>query len=142
MVKYKYTSVTYFYVYPQNNSGGFHLKNEKDGIGEILLIEAINAKIANSIMERIVRQYNEYCPCCGERWEEINSLKQETDLIIDDQYGDKYSSIEKFCESNYCKKSLFGIPTIYIHYSDSNIDRLVLECEQQRIINTNEIYKG
>lgn len=65
--------ITKFFEYIQNNSGGeFHI-DKKRGIGEIVIIEAVNADHANRIAERKGLYFNgvdegKDCDCCGDRW--------------------------------------------------------------------------
>lgn len=57
---------TQFYIYTQNNSGGYFIQN--DDVRAILVVEAQNGKEAAQKAEDICENYMEYCSCCGERW--------------------------------------------------------------------------
>lgn len=55
-----------WYMLDQNNSGGYYYKN-KD-VQPYVFIQAQSKEEATAKAERIVAQYSNYCPCCGERW--------------------------------------------------------------------------
>lgn len=62
---------TKFYTFSQNNSGGYFVTDEKYGIGEYVIIEAISAVAAWNKLKDIgdnVSGFDSYCSCCGERW--------------------------------------------------------------------------
>lgn len=63
------TGQTYFYVFMQNNSGGYFVTDEN--IASEIVIEAIDENQAAKRLIEIVGQkpeYTEFCPCCGQRW--------------------------------------------------------------------------
>lgn len=58
-----------FYVYDQNNSGGYYVQD--DNVRSRVIIEAETERQANEKLFDILEQkaeYTFYCPCCGERW--------------------------------------------------------------------------
>lgn len=55
-----------FYEAIQNNSGGYFIINEN--VGHFVFIEADSFREAEDKFGDIVEGYEEYCPCCGERW--------------------------------------------------------------------------
>lgn len=67
---------TWFFVYNQNNSGGFDV--ETDYVGSIVVIEAEDHEIANEAVQRVTNggvyfdgcdgDWPSDCPCCGDRW--------------------------------------------------------------------------
>lgn len=66
-----------FYVYRQNNSGGYLIEN--DYVKSYIIVEANSKRDAQSKMEEIIVGHNDFCTCCGERWspenpKEIDSL--------------------------------------------------------------------
>lgn len=65
-----------WYAYDQNNSGGYFISN--DVVAEYVLIQAATPDDADEKMLELTQDYNEYCPCCGERW------------WIDSHYSDGY----------------------------------------------------
>ncbi|HEM5171823.1 TPA: hypothetical protein U1307_001409, partial [Streptococcus suis] len=63
------TAQTYFYVFDQNNSGGYFVIDEN--VTSEIIIEATEEAKALERLEEILSQkpeYMEYCSCCGERW--------------------------------------------------------------------------
>jgi glutamine amidotransferase-like uncharacterized protein len=65
-----------FYVYWQNNSGGYFIKN--DDVREEVVIEADYEYKANETLEIITERYSECCSCCGERWSNYPRRELET----------------------------------------------------------------
>ena len=66
-----------FYVYRQNNSGGYLIEN--DDVKSYVIVEANSKREAQLKMEEIIVEYKDFCACCGERWspenpKEIDSL--------------------------------------------------------------------
>ncbi|MGX9845772.1 DUF7296 family protein [Streptococcus iniae] len=64
------TSQTYFYVFDQNNSGGYFVIDEN--VSSELVIEAHSGEeAANRLLEIISQkpEYTNFCPCCGSRWD-------------------------------------------------------------------------
>lgn len=62
-----------FYLYDQNNSGGFFIIDEPAGIGPKVWVEANTAHEANDRAKTIGIYFNgcdsgEDCECCGDRW--------------------------------------------------------------------------
>ena len=63
------TAQTYFYVFDQNNSGGYFVKDEN--VAPEIIIEATEKVKAIARLEEILNQkaeYTRFCHCCGERW--------------------------------------------------------------------------
>ena len=59
-----------FYLFEQNNSGGFFEYNDDLGVGPKIIVEADSHDEAVSIMENIVDfDSTYYCHCCGPRWD-------------------------------------------------------------------------
>ena len=58
---------TKFYVFKQNNSGGYFIKN--DEVSCYVIIEAITPEDAKNKAESIFEPHSEYCSCCGPRWD-------------------------------------------------------------------------
>ena len=59
-------SGTKFYTYRQNNSGAYFIEN--DDVAQYIIIEALDQPQANCFFWKVVKDYSEYCKCCGERW--------------------------------------------------------------------------
>lgn len=55
-----------FYTFTQNNSGGYFIQNED--VDAYLIVEGYSEKDIERRAGKIVENYSEYCPCCGERW--------------------------------------------------------------------------
>ncbi len=55
-----------YYVYDQNNSGGFYITN--DDVMSVVIVEADNFDEATETITKIVEDYSDFCYCCGERW--------------------------------------------------------------------------
>lgn len=103
---------TKFFTFPQNNSGGYFVENKENGVGEYVIIEAINADDAWNKLDKIgcdVYGFWSYCPCCGERW-----------YRLDDDDGEEIPYIynREVIEDNNGKKYVF------IHYFDGTIKKV------------------
>jgi len=75
---------TKFYLFRQNNSGGYFLRDRKLGVDANMLIEANSEVDAEDIFAKIEDEYGEYsfnesCDCCGDRW-----YSHEPDEVFDD----------------------------------------------------------
>lgn len=73
---------TKYYIFHQNNSGGFYDYDEKNGISSALVIEATNKELAHSLYRAIVEKYGssgDSFLCC--RWS--NKTYENHDLIED-----------------------------------------------------------
>ena len=55
-----------FYTLNQKNSGGYFIKN--DDVDYYVSVEADSPKQAQELLEKIVENHSDFCPCCGERW--------------------------------------------------------------------------
>lgn len=55
-----------FYTFYQNNVGGEYIVNED--IACFVIVEAKNAEEAESKIRDITEDYDDYCDCCGSRW--------------------------------------------------------------------------
>lgn len=83
-----------YYIYRQNNSGGYLIEN--DDVGSYVVVEATSQSKAQSKMEEIIVRYNDFCTCCGERWspenpKEIDSLGElghivQQRILSDNEY--------------------------------------------------------
>lgn len=74
--------MTKFFSFRQNNSGGSFRIDETNGIGDLVIIEANDAKHALSIAEKIGIYFNGVnkgfdCKCCGDRWYGIDEITDE-----------------------------------------------------------------
>ena len=76
---------TKFYEFNQNNSGGSFDVDEN--VCHRVIIEAIDAKHAQSIFEPMIENQSGSCPCCGDRWssydpDEIELSKWKESSIV------------------------------------------------------------
>lgn len=89
-----------FYLFSQNNSGGYYIEDENLGISERIFIEAKSKEQALSIFNEIAEKYGqsafyEYCTCCGERWNDISG-SFEDEKGIGKHMADYYNFIEAY----------------------------------------------
>ena len=57
---------TGFVTFNQNNSGGFFYQNED--VDVFVIIEGHDLWQIQSKASEVFSDYRDYCPCCGERW--------------------------------------------------------------------------
>lgn len=76
-----------FYSFGQNNSGGYHIVNQD--VSQTVIVEAFNAKEAEDKAKHITQDYDEYCSCCGERWD--TEVDYEEGDIVPSIYGEALS---------------------------------------------------
>lgn len=82
-----------YYLFKQNNSGGYYIEDENLGISSNLIIKADNEDIADEIFDNISKQYGEsfhsFCECCGPRWDveysEVFNQKELTSFLNDNR---------------------------------------------------------
>ena len=105
---------TKFYMFWQNNSGGYYKFDYKVGVSEVVIIEAASAKKANDkALELGIYFYGCYknvdCDCCGDRWDEVS----ETD---GDDVPTFYSEeVKDWIEDER--------PSGYVHYLDGTVKK-------------------
>ncbi len=81
------TSQTYFYVFSQNNSGGYFVTDEN--VASEIIIEATEEVLAMARLDEILSQkpeYTNFCPCCGMRWYPEYSDVYLRYWVSDEQY--------------------------------------------------------
>jgi len=112
---------TKFWKFDQNNSGGYFVEDAENGVCEIVIIEALNAKDAFSRLEKIgekVDGFWNYCSCCGERW---SSWIDDSDgTIVPEHYGTPIEEVER---------SMFR-SEIFVHYFDGSFKKFTLKEEK------------
>lgn len=63
---------TKFFEFPQNNSGGYYVRDTANGVGESIIVEATDAQHAlerlQEIGDKTSCDFWSWCDCCGERW--------------------------------------------------------------------------
>lgn len=99
----------------QNNSGGYFIKDDKNGIGENIIIECESIKEAESKFTEIALAYGNsfynFCSCCGTRWPDFDYID---DSDLDDTpcvYGTPIHDIRDS-----------WIRSGYIHYKSGKIE--------------------
>lgn len=105
------TIKTLFYHFSQNNSGGYFVTDEDNGVGEDMIIEATSPTNAWDRLREIgdkVDGFWDYCDCCGERWYYHADKGTETPTI----YGQPANEHETYRKDG--KK--------YIHYLDNSFE--------------------
>jgi len=97
---------TKFFTFSQNNSGGSFYRN--DMVREFVVVEAQNAKEANSKFDEISYNYSDSCPCCGSRWYEVD----------EDEGSDKPMGYGEPFTNFYADKKWHRGYTIVVYYYD------------------------
>ena len=88
-----------FITFCQNNSGGYFIQNEN--VDEYVIIEGTDLKDILIRANEVFEDYREFCPCCGERWDDdyIDADDLDCKPMIDDKsvydYKEGYSSESK-----------------------------------------------
>jgi hypothetical protein len=111
---------TKFYIFNQNNSGGRWRIDLKNGISHIVIIEAKNAKEANSRAVSAGVYFDGVedgsdCECCGDRWSRVR----------DDDWDYKNTLEEIVMELNRCEYTKRE-KSVYVHYIDGRFEKVDL----------------
>lgn len=109
---------TKFYMCTQNNSGGYFIKD--NNVAEFVCVEARNQKQAYKKFQKILKNYREYCPCCGERWNDYCLLWKHDDYGSDTPtiFGYNYKEI---------KDEWYKNDEIIIYYADGTKEKYALK---------------
>ena len=111
-------SKTKFWHYSQNNSGGYFVVDEKNGVCEEVIIEAKNTTEAWKRLKKIgskTEGFFSFCDCCGKRWYNFdNEFAGTSEPMI---YGVPINQVKKGAYRKNC----------FIHYSDGKIKEVVFE---------------
>ena len=105
-----------FWHYSQNNSGGYFIESDVNGVCSDIIIEAETASDANRKLYKMsvnTPEFFEYCECCGERWIVKDPVLDKGD-DVPEMYGTPVSELVIFSSRNYC----------YIHRADGTIERV------------------
>lgn len=78
---------TKFYTCFQNNSGGYLIQN--DDVDLFVCVEAKNLLEAKRKFKRILKNYREFCSCCGVRWSD-DFLSDDSGYDVPSIYGEPY----------------------------------------------------
>jgi hypothetical protein len=97
-----------FFLFNQNNSGGYFIENERYGVGSDVIIEAQTASEANEKLNKIgenVVGFFDFCDCCGDRWDYCDEDDGTDEPMIYDTPVDQYEA-----------GGLIPGEKVYIHY--------------------------
>ena len=103
---------TKFWEFSQNNSGGYFVEDNENGVCETVIIEAQTSDEAWNRLEKVgdkVDGFWNYCDCCGERWS--NWLDEEDGKDVLMHYNTPLKEVEK---------SMFT-DRAFVHYYDGSI---------------------
>ena len=100
---------TKYYLYSQNNSGGYYEEDEKCGIGQTIAVEAVNDEDARIKINNIVEDFSSYCNCCGERWDTYSS----------DQTAENLDGCIEFAN----RRKFYKEEVMYVHNMNGTIDK-------------------
>jgi hypothetical protein len=109
---------TKFFTYCQNNSGGKFNISEKEGIGPYVIIEALDARHANSRAEEIGLYFNGCnlgadCSCFDNRWFEADEDDGHNIPLI-------YGLPAETATTDWCKEH------VYVHSLDKTFKKIEL----------------
>jgi len=104
-----------FYTFGQNNSGGSFAYDDKAGISEYVIVEAINRDQASAKAQDIGVYFGgvqdgQDCWCCGDRWSDYAD-EEKTPAI----YG------RPVAEGGLFNRWRENGPSVYVHYLDGTM---------------------
>ena len=109
---------TKFYTFNQNNSGGYFVTDDTNGVCETVIIEALSPNDAwyklQKIGEKVGSKMFDYCPCCGERWSDY--MDESDGKEHPEIYG---VNVEKAEVGLFRNKA-------FVHYFDGSIKEFAL----------------
>ena len=114
---------TKFYCFSQNNSGGFFINDDENGICEYVIIEAESGDDANERAEKIGLYFDgvldgEDCGCCGDRWYRAYDEEGKDTPMLDN------NSIYDAIAGEYRKGA-------YIHYIDKPMEYVPFKLSEE-----------
>lgn len=110
-----------FWAFNQNNSGGYFVVDDDNGVCEWVIIEAKTPKKAWKKLKKIgkrVQGFWDYCNCCGERWYNYMDESDGTDKPM--IYGEGMDKCERTMFRHRC----------FVHYANGVIKEFKFK-EQQ-----------
>lgn len=109
-----------FYNYDQNNSGGGFVYDDRAGIAQYVIIEAVTAREANLKAEEIGLYFDGAgdCSCCGDRWYSVDDGDGTEAPFMWDKSLQEYGNGP--LEGDYW--SAPGDATVFVHYMDGRIE--------------------
>lgn len=108
---------TKFWGINQNNSGGYFVENEENGICSYIIIEAETADEAENKLRELgekVDGFWNYCSCCGERW--YVDFDEDEGKEEPCYYEDPVTSVVESFFTTY----------VYVHYYDGTFKKIDL----------------
>lgn len=109
-----------FYLFEQNNSGGFFEYNDDLGVGPKIIVEADSHDEAVSIMENIVDfDSTYYCHCCGPRWDRDLRPAEYTSLDRVIKLDAPRSIVTRGVVYEYPRRA-----EVYVHYKNQVVARI------------------
>lgn len=108
---------TKYYTICQNNVEGYYKRN--DEIDVFISVEACCVEDAKLKLHAICDRWNDYCPCCGDRFKtEIDYLSEEDGHSIPMVYKENYTNVtDKFWLQGDPKIKIYKIDKTLITYS-------------------------
>lgn len=108
-----------YFTYGQNNSGGGFTYNPAHGIGQFVIIEAINANHANQRAREIGLYFDGSesgmdCSCCGDRWYAVWDEKGTVTPMVYNETPDEWAANPDNFKWNMGK-------SIFVHYISGQI---------------------
>ena len=114
---------TKFYLFHQNNSGGYYISN--DVVAEFLLVEAASMKAAHKRAAEIVEGHNTYCNCCGERWPiGLDFDEERLQCIYVNTEFDTVELAVAYIRDNYGVNTWKSLVSLVCHYFDGVIEKI------------------
>lgn len=117
-----------FYTFRQNNSYGVFDIDDK--VASHVIIEAPDSNFANHFAEKIGIYFDGVekdidCPCCGNRWNEVNSYDGDEEPILQGKPVKEFLSHEyvEFLYNVIDKKNVY----CYVYYMDGRVESYTLD---------------
>ena len=85
----------------QNNSGGYYIQNSD--VQSTVAVEGLDREDAERRFQEIISEYSSFCPCCGERWEELSfeGWPAPENGVTDENFRDAKEDEEFDCVVHY-----------------------------------------
>lgn len=105
---------TKFFMFNQNNSYGEWDTDHRAGLSLAVVIEARDAAQANALARLIGIYFSGKgdCPCCGNRWYEVDDCEGKEEFDPEDSY---------MLRPGYPFRDRAGGPVLYVHYLSGRI---------------------
>lgn len=106
-----------FYTLSQNNSGGYFIQD--DNVDVYVIIEASTERQFEALATDILRDYREYCSCCGERWDD-DWVSEKDATEVPTVYGTPVDQYSYWWENAHA----------IIYYLDGRKEKVLLTCKR------------